>query len=131
MKVDGTVVSGSTTGQSGTLLSVPLASRVAPGTVVVAELAFTLTLPSGVNERWGRSGSTVWFGSGFPMLAWQRGRGWAIDPPTSAFAEARDQRDVPARPDRGHAPPGDVVLATGSPPSSRPPAAPRRARCAT
>lgn len=107
-----------TSAQSGTLLSVPLASRVAPGTVVVAELAFTLTLPTGVNERWGRSGSTVWFGSGFPMLAWQRGRGWATDPPTSAFAEAATseafQLDLTV-----DAPPGDVVLSTGSTPVAR------------
>ena len=113
VQVDGKPVTGSTTGQSGTLLSVPLPARVAPGKVVVAELAFTLTLPSGVNERWGRSGSTVWFGSGFPMLAWQRGRGWATDPPTSAFAEAATsetfQLDLTV-----DAPPGDVVLSTGS-----------------
>jgi hypothetical protein len=111
--VDGAERSFSTA-HSGTLVSVPLPRAVRAGTAIVADLTFSLTLPYGVNERWGRSGQTVWFGSGFPLLAWERGRGWATEPPTSAFAEAATSEsfrlslsvDAPA---------GDVVLATGVP----------------
>jgi hypothetical protein len=101
-----------TTESSGTLVSIPLGRRVAPGTTVVADLTFTLTLPSGVNERWGRSGSVAWFGSGFPLLAWERGRGWAVEPPTSAFAEAASSEAFRLTL-RVTAPAGDTVLATG------------------
>ena len=115
--VDGKAAAFST-GSGGTLVSIPIGRRVAPGTRVVADLAFTLTLPSGVNERWGRSGGTVWFGSGFPLLAWERGRGWAEQPPTSAFAEAATSESF--RLDLTvEAPPGDVVLATGRPAGTR------------
>lgn len=109
--VDGRDASVSTA-LSGTLASIPLGRTSPAGTAIQADLDFTMTLPSGVNERWGRSGQTVWFGSGFPLLAWERGRGWAGEPPTSAFAEAATSEafrltltvDAPA---------GDVVLATG------------------
>jgi hypothetical protein len=48
-----------------------------------------LTLPTGVtNDRIARSGSTVRLGSFFPVLAWHPGIGWAMEPPTSGFAEA-------------------------------------------
>jgi len=109
--VDGRAATVSTS-QSGTLASIPLGLTAPAGTAIQADLDFVMTLPSGVNERWGRSGQTVWFGSGFPLLAWERGRGWAVEPPTSAFAEAATSEafrltltvDAPA---------GDVVLATG------------------
>lgn len=54
----------------------------------MVDVAFTLHLPTGINDRLGHRGTTAWFGSGLPLLAWERGRGWALDPATSAFAEA-------------------------------------------
>ena len=109
--VDGTKAAY-TTAQSGTLVSIPLGRRAPAGTAIEADLAFSLVLPSGVNERWGRSGDTAWFGSGFPLLAWERGVGWATEPPTSAFAEAATSEafrlSLTVR-----APAGEVVLATG------------------
>ncbi|HEV2889256.1 MAG TPA: M1 family aminopeptidase [Frankiaceae bacterium] len=85
--VDGTARAFSL-GNGGTLLTAPL-GRVAPaGTALTIDLDFSLTLPSGANERLGHRGDVAWFGSGFPLLAWQRGRGWATEPATAAFAEA-------------------------------------------
>ena len=111
--VDGQVRPVST-GLSGTLLTIPLPRRAPAGRAIVAELAFTLRLPSGVNERWGTARGTAWFGTGFPLLAWERGRGWAEEPPTTAFAEAASSEafrlELSVR-----APAGQTVLATGVP----------------
>ena len=82
--VDGRAVSPRRT--SATVLRVP--ARVAAGRPVTVDVAFTLRLPTGINDRYGHRGTTAWFGSGLPLLAWERGRGWALEPPTSAFAEA-------------------------------------------
>ncbi|HEU0132805.1 MAG TPA: M1 family aminopeptidase [Mycobacteriales bacterium] len=84
------------------------------GRPVVADLAFTVTLPSGVNERFGHRGGTAWFGSGFPLLAWERGRGWATEPATAAFAEAATSESFRLTLHVDTAP-GDVVLGTGAP----------------
>lgn len=102
---------------AGTLVSIPLGRRVMPGETIGVDLDFTLTLPSGVNERLGHRGGTAWFGSGFPLLAWERGHGWATEPPTSAFAEAATSEEFALDLSVDTAP-GDVVLGTGAPVSS-------------
>jgi hypothetical protein len=65
-----------------------------------------------VADRLARAGETLRLGSFFPLLAWETGRGWALDPPTTGFAEASVSPaadfDV-----RVSAPAGDRVLATG------------------
>jgi hypothetical protein len=71
---------------SATVLSIPV--NAAAGTKMTLEVGFRLRLPTGVNDRFGHRGTTDWFGSGLPLLAWERGRGWALEPATSAFAEA-------------------------------------------
>ncbi len=111
VRVDGVVVRPAVS-SANTLVSVPLGRRAPPGTAIEAELGFDLTLPRGVNERLGHSGGTAWFGSGFPLLAWERGHGWATEPPTSAFAEAATSEEfrLDLRVDTA---PGDVVLGTG------------------
>jgi hypothetical protein len=111
LRVDGQAARFSVS-SANTLVSVPLGRRAPPGRPIVAELAFALTLPRGVNERLGHSGGTAWFGSGFPLLAWERGHGWATEPPTSAFAEAATSEEfrLDLRVDTA---PGDVVLGTG------------------
>jgi hypothetical protein len=111
LRVDGKAATFSVSSAS-TLVSVPLGRRAPPGHPIVADLTFALTLPHGVNERLGHSGRTAWFGSGFPLLAWERGHGWATEPPTSAFAEAATSEEF--RLDlRVDTVPGDVVLGTG------------------
>lgn len=66
----------------------------AGGVPVTVEVGFALRLPTGVNDRYGRRGTTAWFGSGLPLLAWERGRGWALDPATAAFAEASTSEEM-------------------------------------
>ncbi|MCU1589999.1 MAG: uncharacterized protein JWP11_1255 [Frankiales bacterium] len=83
-KVDGRAVPSRRS--SATVLRIP--ARVAAGRSVTVDVAFTLRLPTGINDRFGHRGTTAWFGSGLPLLAWERGRGWALEPATSAFAEA-------------------------------------------
>jgi hypothetical protein len=83
-KVDGRTVTPRRT--SATVLRLP--AHVAAGTPVTIDVAFTLHLPTGINDRFGHRGTTAWFGSGLPLLAWERGHGWAVEPATSAFAEA-------------------------------------------
>ncbi|MDT7573384.1 MAG: hypothetical protein QOE05_3558 [Actinomycetota bacterium] len=83
-RIDGRVVTPRRS--SPTVLRIP--ARVAAGHAVAIDVAFTLRLPTGINDRFGHRGTTAWFGSGLPLLAWERGRGWAVEPATSAFAEA-------------------------------------------
>jgi hypothetical protein len=83
-KVDGQAVTPRRT--SATVLRLP--ASAAAGTPLTIDVAFTLRLPTGINDRFGHRGTTAWFGSGLPLLAWERGRGWAVEPATSAFAEA-------------------------------------------
>jgi hypothetical protein len=49
---------------------------------------FSVTLPVGSDDRLTRQGDVVRLGSWLPLLPWEPGVGWALDPPTSAFAEA-------------------------------------------
>ena len=80
---------GAPRGAPGTLVEVPLPSCVEAGTAVTAELGFTLTLGEGTDERVGvaRAGDVAWFGTAFPLLAWERGRGWARDPAVAVAGE--------------------------------------------
>ena len=96
---------------SPTLARIPWTGR--PGVPLALELAFRVVLPVGADDRLGNRGSTSWFASALPMLAWERGRGWATEPATSAFAEASTSEDMRlARLTVRHAP-GLAVLATG------------------
>jgi hypothetical protein len=83
-KING--VSRTSQRSSATVLRIPV--NAAAGTRMTIEVGFRVRLPAGINERFGHRGTTAWFGSGLPLLAWERGRGWALEPATSAFAEA-------------------------------------------
>ena len=77
------------------------------------DVAFTVTLPRDLDDRLSRVGTTVRLGSWLPLLPWEPGVGWALDPPTTSNAEASTSI---------HSdfivhlvtPPGLTVLATGS-----------------
>jgi hypothetical protein len=75
-----------------TTLVLDLPRPVSAGQEVVADLAFRLEVPAPVTDRISRSGSgsgsAMRLGSFLPLLAWDPGRGWATEPPTSGFAEA-------------------------------------------
>ena len=104
---------GAPAGVPGTLLRLKLLRPVPAGQSIDAVLDFDVALGAGSDDRVGRSGSTAWWASSFPMLAWERGRGWAREPATRAFAEATSSEAFDLRAMTVEAPAGDVVLATG------------------
>jgi hypothetical protein len=64
----------------GGLLVVPLPHTARPGEEVSARVQFTLTLGGGGFERFGHGRGVAWWGSGQPLLAWERGVGWHREP---------------------------------------------------
>lgn len=119
--VEGRSVAATVSARDRTLLSVPLGRLVAPGTTVHAVLGFRLTLPPAGRDRYGAGGGAAWWGTGAPLLAWERGVGWATEQATRVFGESQTSEaavtdvavDVPA---------GPTVLMTGrqSAPITRP-----------
>ncbi|MDQ6874808.1 MAG: peptidase M1, partial [Actinomycetota bacterium] len=99
-------------GSQGTLLAIPLGRTAPAGAVITADLAFTLELPPPAFERWGSNGTTAWWASGHPLLAWERGRGWQRQPavrfPSEAASSEAANTDLTVT-----APAGDTVLMTG------------------
>jgi hypothetical protein len=64
----------------GGLLVVPLSQEVPAGQRVTADVAFTLRLGEQSFDRFGKVGRYAWWGSGQPLLAWERGFGWHTEP---------------------------------------------------
>jgi hypothetical protein len=109
---------GAGPGTQGGLLIIPLSATVPAGTTVTARITFTLTLGLRSFDRFGRiedvSGGYAWFGSGEPLLAWQRGYGWHTEDLAnvlgeSATSEAMDETTSVT------APANDVVIMSGNP----------------
>ena len=86
--------------------------QLAPGRAIDVNVPWKLTLPGTVSDRISRTGDAIRLGSFFPLLAWEPGVGWAVQPATSGFAEASmtPQADFTAT---VTVPPGFDVLATG------------------
>jgi hypothetical protein len=99
--------------QHNTLLRITLNQAVPAGTQLHVRLGFRLTLPVGANERWGVRSDVAWFGTGFPLLSYVRGEGYAEDPPTTLFAEAATSDAFRLADLTVVAPAGDTVLAEG------------------
>lgn len=100
---------------SATILEIPVA--VDAGRTVEASVGWRLTLPGAAADRISRNGDAIRLGSFFPILAWERGVGWATDPATSGFAES----STPVTADWVASitvPDGLDVLATGVPDGS-------------
>src|SRR3712207_5228783 len=78
---------------AGTLVEVPLADCVSAGQTVTVELTFDLVLGEEVNERVGTSSDAevAWFATAFPLLAWERGRGWERGPAVPVIGETRSE----------------------------------------
>lgn len=115
--VEPTIVpAGAPDGVPGTLLEVPLPSCRAAGSPVTAELDFTLTLGEGADERVGvaTAGDTAWFGTAFPLLAWERGRGWAREPAEAIAGEFATSETFRLRSLEVTAPSRYEVLGTGA-----------------
>lgn len=86
---------GADEGSPGTVITVPLTDCLAAGQSTHAELDFRLTVGADADERVGYSPETrtVWFGSGFPLLSWVRGSGWARDPAVAMNGESAASED--------------------------------------
>jgi hypothetical protein len=110
------VADGAPPGAPGTLIEIPLTPCLDPGHTVTAELGFRLTLGADADERIGFSpGSrTAWFGSGYPLLAWVRGRGWARDPAVPINGESATSEDFALRELSVTAPSDLQVMGTGA-----------------
>ncbi|MFH5822977.1 M1 family aminopeptidase [Georgenia sp. AZ-5] len=106
---------GAPEGAPGTLVEVPLPRCVDAGTTVEAELDFDLTLGEGVDERVGVApeAQVAWFGSAFPLLAWETGRGWAREDAVDVAGEVATSETFDLRSLEVLAPAGHEVLAAG------------------
>ncbi len=66
---------------------VALDEPLAAGETTEVELDFTLSLGSPGFDRVGAGEGVSWWASGFPLLAWEPGAGWARDPNVSVSGE--------------------------------------------
>jgi len=71
----------------GGLLVVELADEVPAGDSVEVSLDFELELGDGTFDRFGTADGLSWWGSGFPLLAWEPGAGWSRDPFVTVLGE--------------------------------------------
>jgi hypothetical protein len=110
------VEAGAPAGVAGTLVRLPLRSCADAGQVLQARLTFRVRLAPGATERVGRSGTEVaWFGTAFPLLAWERERGWMTNPTVDAPGEMAGSEEFELAALEVVTPKGDAVLATGTP----------------
>jgi hypothetical protein len=109
------IAAGAPPDAPGTLIEVPLPACLEPGESVRAELGFRLVLGADADERVGYSPDTqtAWFGSGFPLLAWVRGSGWARDPAVPMNGETATSEDFMLAALAVTAPTGYQVIGTG------------------
>ena len=104
---------GAAAGTQGGLLVLPLGREVPAGERVTAHVEFTLTLGEQAFDRFGRSTDYAWWGSGQPLLAWERGVGWHKEPLLQYTAESATSEA--ARTDLTVTAPGRyTVLSTGT-----------------
>jgi len=64
---------------------------LAAGESVTVSMPWRLALPGNIRDRLGDDTpavAAVRMGTFYPLLPWEPGRGWATDPPTTAYAEA-------------------------------------------
>jgi Peptidase family M1 domain len=107
---------GAPDGAPGTLITIPLPGCLAAGQTTHADLDFQLTLGANADERVGYSPETqtAWFGSGFPLLSWIRGSGWARDPAVAMNGETAASEDFMLTSLSVTAPSGYKVLGPGT-----------------
>lgn len=97
-----------------TTLDVPLPTPATAGATLDLQVEYDLKVPGPAPDRVSRQDDSLRLGSFLPLLPWVPGEGWALEPPTSLFAEATTSPtadfDVEIR-----VPAGYDVLATGVP----------------
>ena len=107
---------GAAEGAPGTLIELPLPQCVPAGQPVTADLGFTLTLGEDADERVGFSHDPqmAWLATGFPLLAWVRGQGWAREDAVSIAGETATSEDFTLRSLAVNVPAEYAVLGTGT-----------------
>jgi hypothetical protein len=120
---------GAAPGTPGGLYRVDLRAPVPAGRTVSVTLDFTLRLTTGRTpagfDRFGVDDDVTWWGSGFPLLTWEPGHGWARDP----FSGISGETTAAAVADttiRVSAPEELTVVMTGDQEQPRPEAGGRR-----
>jgi hypothetical protein len=73
--------------EPGGLYVLRLDDELAAGESTEVQLRFTLTLGRGTFDRFGTDEGVSWWASGFPLLAWEPGVGWAEDPFVGVLGE--------------------------------------------
>lgn len=96
-----------------TFVIVALPRTVAAGARLTVDVRFQVTLPRGGSDRIGTDGSTAWWGSGHPLLAWEHGVGWATERTGTLWGERTTSEDAALRTLAVRTAAGDDVLATG------------------
>lgn len=114
-----------------TYVVVPLPRTVAAGSHLTIDVRFYVVLPRRGSDRIGTDGATAWWGTGHPLLAWERGIGWATEQPGTLWGERTTSEDALLRALAVRTGPADDVLATGSLRSDRLISATRRERVFT
>ena len=71
-----------------TIAQVRLASTLGAGETVTLAMDFAAVVPVELNSRLSGRDDYLRLGTILPLLPWEPGRGWALDPATSLFAEA-------------------------------------------
>lgn len=71
-----------------TIARIPLAEPLNAGGTVRVDLDFGVVVPVELQSRLSARDDYMRLGTILPILPWEPGRGWALDPPTSLFAEA-------------------------------------------
>ncbi len=107
---------GAPPGVPGTLVELPLRRCASAGTSLRAALDFRLVLGKDTAERVGwspRAGGVAWMATAFPLLAWERGRGWAREPAVGLVGETATSEVFDVRRLDVVAPAVDAVLGTG------------------
>ncbi|HEX4248854.1 MAG TPA: M1 family aminopeptidase [Pseudonocardia sp.] len=115
------VAAGAPDGAPGTLIQLPLQGCLAAGQSIKADLGFRLTVGADADERVGYSPktATAWFGSGYPLLSWIRGQGWAKDSAVKMNGETAVSEDFALT--LSVTAPSDLqVMGTGSPAGTSP-----------
>lgn len=71
-----------------TIARLPLAQTLKAGESLEATINYELAVPNELNSRVSGREDYLRLGSILPILPWEPGRGWALDPATSLFAES-------------------------------------------
>lgn len=79
---------GVVTRPDATTLVIALDEPLAAGEAATVSMSWRLDLPGAILDRISQNGTSVRLGSFFPILAWEEGRGWATEAPTTTLAES-------------------------------------------